>query len=395
MELLSKIKELSAAYYKETVKTRQYLHKNPELSFNEVGTSEFICDFLKNNKIPFQKGIAKTGILGIIEGKKPGKTIALRADMDALPVPEKNILPYTSKNKGVMHACGHDMHMASLMATAKILNSVKDSINGRILLVFQPAEEKLPGGAKAMLEDGLFKKYKPDHVIAQHVMPELEAGKTGFREGMYMASTDEIYMTVKGKGGHAAMPHQITDTVLVSSHIIVGLQQIVSRKGNVSVPSVLSFGKIIAQGATNIIPDEVKIEGTFRTMDETWRKSAHKEIVKLAKGIAASMGAECEIEIVKGYPFLVNDSKTTAMAEKAASEYSGKRNVTQLDIRMTAEDFSYFTQLYPSVMYRTGTGNVKKGIVAPLHSPSFNIDESVLKESPGIMAWIAISLLAE
>lgn len=391
MDIL-KVKELAAKYAENVTKHRQHLHANPELSYKENLTSAYIVKFLTENKISFKNNIAGNGILAIIEGTKPGKTIALRADIDALPITEQNNCSYKSQNSGVMHACGHDVHTSSLMGTILILDELKSELSGKYLFIFQPAEEKLPGGAKQMLEEGVFKEHKPEFVIAQHVNPSMKTGTVGFKSGMYMASTDEIYITVKGKGGHAAMPHQLTDTVLISSHIIVALQQIVSRKAFAAIPTVLSFGKVIANGATNIIPDEVNIEGTFRTMNEEWRKEALNEIELMSKSIAKSMGGDCDVRIMHGYPSLINNEYVTEKAKIFTLEYLGEHNVIDMDVRMTAEDFSYFAQEYPATMYRLGTANDNEDTNFPLHSSRFNIDESVLTFTHGIMAWIAINL---
>ena len=387
-----KIKELAAKYAEKVKEYRQYLHANPELSFQENNTSLYIVNFLIENKISFKSNIAGNGILAVIEGAKPGKTIAIRADIDALPITELNNCTYKSKKSGVMHACGHDVHTSSLMGAILILNELKPKISGKILFVFQPAEEKLPGGAKQMLDENIFNEHKPELIIAQHVNPSMKAGTVGFKGGMYMASTDEIYITVKGKGGHAAMPHQLIDTVLISSHIIVALQQIVSRKAFAAIPTVLSFGKVIANGATNIIPDEVNIEGTFRTMNEEWRAEALKQIELMAKSIAKSMGGNCDVRIMNGYPSLINNEDITEKARMFSQEYLGIENVIDMDLRMTAEDFSYFAQKYPATMYRLGTANDNENTNYPLHSSRFDIDESVLSMTHGLMAYIATKL---
>lgn len=390
------IKKLSDDFYYEIQSVRRHIHQFPELSFKEFETSAFIKTKLKEYHIPFSDGYVKTGIIGKIEGKNPDKKIvALRADIDALPVTEQNEIDYKSKNEGIMHACGHDVHTASLMGTAKILNLLKNQFEGTILLIFQPAEEKLPGGAKLMMEEGALSNPKPHVVIGQHVMPGMKVGKVGFRPGMYMASADEIYLTVKGKGGHAAMPDQITDTVLIASHIIVALQQISSRQAQASVPTVLSFGKVEANGATNVIPPEVKIEGTFRTMDEKWRKEAHEKIRKIASSIAEGMGGKCDVRIEIGYPFLVNDEDTTAKAISYAKDFLGSDNIEALDLRMTGEDFAYYSQAFPSTFYRLGISDKDNSFVSPLHSPGFNIDENALKTGMSTMAWIALSFLLE
>jgi amidohydrolase len=388
---IEKIKELSKKYAEKVVNIRHHLHMNPELSFDETQTSLYIINFLKENNISYKSGFAKTGIVAVIKGTKAGRTIALRADIDALPVKEQSNCNYKSKNDGVMHACGHDVHTASLMGAALILNELKNELGGTFLLIFQPAEEKLPGGAKQMLEEGIFNEYKPDVILAQHVNPSMYAGTVGFKSGMCMASTDEIYLTVKGKGGHAAMPHQLVDTVLIASQIIVVLQQIVSRKASAAIPSVLSFGKFIANGATNVIPDEVTIDGTFRTMNEEWRKEALLQIAHIAQSVAESMGGNCETRIINGYPSLINNDEVTKKAKKLSVEYLGENNVLEMDIRMTAEDFSYFAQKYPSTMYRLGTAGENENTKSSLHSSHFDIDESVLSYSHGLLAWLAVS----
>lgn len=384
------IKEKAEKYHSEMIAVRRHLHAHPELSFEEYKTSEYVAGKLDELGIPYQKGFVKTGIVGLIEGSKPGKTIALRADLDALPIIEENQKEYKSKNEGVMHACGHDVHTTSLLGAARILNELKDQWAGTIKLVFQPGEERLPGGASLMIREGALENPKPQFIFGQHVLPSMEVGKVGFRPGMYMASADEIYMTIKGKGGHAALPHLNVDPILMTSHIIVALQQVVSRNAPPAVPSVLSFGKVIANGATNVIPDEVKIEGTFRTMNEEWRADAHQKIARLATEIAKSMGGECVVDIRKGYPYLVNDEELTLKARSNAIAYMGAENVIDMDLRMTAEDFSYYSQEMPGCFYRIGTGNTSKGITSGLHTSTFDIDEDALKTGMGLMAWLAL-----
>ncbi|MBN2683160.1 MAG: amidohydrolase [Bacteroidales bacterium] len=393
MDNLLLIKNLNLKFKNEIIGFRHSIHQNPELSFKEYETSNFIEDTLKKYNINCSR-ITETGIVAVIEGKKAGKTIALRADIDALPIEEKNNLPFKSKNNGLMHACGHDIHTASLLGSALILNKIKEHFSGKIILIFQPAEEKIPGGAKALIEKGILEKYKPTAILAQHVQPDIASGKIGLRAGKYMASTDEIYLSVTGKGGHAAMPHELIDTVLISASIITGLQHIVSRKANASIPTVLSFGKIVANGATNIIPDNVEIEGTFRTMDEVWRKKALKLIEETAANIAKTMGGECKTRIMHGYPFLENNEALSEFVKEQSELFLGKKNVLPLDIRMTAEDFSYFAQKIPGVMYRIGVGGSSKNENSfPLHSAHFNPDETVLEFSSGLMAWNAIQFL--
>ena len=391
----NKIKKLAGEYYKDVIKIRRHLHQHPELSFQEKETGLYIANQLKAFNISFEHGCAENGVVALIKGKKPDKKIvALRADMDALPIEEANKVAYKSKNKGIMHACGHDVHTASLLGSARVLNELKSSFEGTVKLIFQPAEEKLPGGASIMIKQGVLENPKPASIFGQHVHPPLETGKVGFRPGMYMASADELYLTVKGRGGHGALPHDCIDPVVVTAQIITALQQIVSRNANPTIPSVLTFGKINSiGGATNIIPNEVKLEGTFRTMNETWRKVAHQQMKKMVNHLAKGMRAAAKFEIRKGYPALINDEGLTRNAKQYAIDYLGKRNVVDLPIRMTAEDFAYYSQKMPACFYRLGTGNKTKGITSPVHTNTFNIDERALKLSTGLMAWLAISEL--
>ncbi len=394
MNIKEKIKKLAAAYAPDIVANRRHLHANPELSFEEEKTSAFVFDKLKDYGLDPQKGIGGNGIVALIEGENPeGKVIALRADMDALPIMEQNDIPYKSKNEGVMHACGHDVHTSSLLGAARILNEIKDSFSGTVKLIFQPGEEKIPGGASLMIKDGVLENPAPDYIFGQHVMAQLPAGKVGFKPGMYMASADEIYIKVIGKGGHGAMPDNNIDPVLITSHIIVALQQIVSRHANPKTPTVLSFGKVVANGATNIIPDEVYVEGTFRTLDEDWRHEAHKKMKNIAEGMARGMGAEIEFTVLNGYPFLKNDDGLTGRSKDFAIEYMGEKNVVDLDIWMAAEDFAYFSQRVDSCFYRLGTRNEEKGIISNVHTPTFNVDESALEIGAGLMAWLTYNNL--
>lgn len=391
MEMKQQIKQLATKFHKEVIGIRQYLHKHPELSNKEIQTAAFIEEQLTIMGIPFQSGIFENGIIGLIEGKNPTKkVIALRADMDALAIQETNKLDYTSVNDGVMHACGHDVHISCLLGAAKILNELKSEFEGSIKLIFQPAEELIPGGAKFMIEEGALENPIPDYIFGQHVYPELDAGKIGIRAGKYMASTDEINLLVKGKGGHAAMPYALVDPVLIASQIIIALQQIVSRNAHFNIPTVLSFGEFLAKGTYNVIPDTVSIKGTFRTLNEDWRKEAHKNIKRIAKDTARAAGGDCEVFINKGYPFLVNDTELSNRSFQNAIDYLGEENVIKLDPRMTGEDFAYFAQKLPSCFYRLGVRNKSKGINSNLHTSTFNIDESSLKTGMGIMAWFSI-----
>ena len=391
--LKKQIQELAASVLESTIQNRRHLHAHPELSFQEHKTVAFVAAKLDELGIAY-KPMANTGLVALITGDKPSdQVVALRADMDALPIQEVNEVAYKSTQAGVMHACGHDAHTASLLGTAAILQKLKVEFRGTIKLIFQPAEELLPGGANQMIKEGVLENPTPQSVLGQHVMPFIETGKVGFRSGKYMASTDELYVTVKGKGGHAAQPQQNIDPVMITAQILVSLQQIVSRTANPNIPSVLSFGKVQANGATNVIPNEVKLEGTFRTMDEAWRAEAHTRMKKMAEGIAESMGGSCEFEIKKGYPFLVNEEKLTAAAKQYAEEYLGKENVLDLDIWMAAEDFAYYSQLADACFYRLGTRNEAKGITSSVHTQTFDIDENAFAISTGLMAYIALKRL--
>ncbi|WP_256011145.1 M20 metallopeptidase family protein [Desertivirga xinjiangensis] len=391
--LKEKIQELSKHIHGDVIKHRRHLHANPELSFVEYNTSAYVKATLDELGISWLS-MASTGVVGIIKGEKQSDAvIALRGDMDALPIREANDVPYKSQNEGVMHACGHDVHTSSLLGTARILQQIRADFGGTIKLIFQPAEERLPGGANLMIQEGVLENPRPSAVLGQHVMPLIDAGKIGIRSGKYMASTDELYVTVKGKGGHGAQPQQNIDPVVIAAHIIVALQQIVSRVSDPKLPTVLSFGKVIANGATNVIPDEVYIEGTFRTMDEVWRAEAHKRMKKMAEGMAESMGASCEFKIVNGYPFLINEPDLTAQIRTFAENYLGKENVEDLDLWMAAEDFAYYSQVTDACFYRLGTRNESRGITSSVHTPTFDIDERALEISTGLMAYIALKRL--
>ncbi|MEI6434661.1 MAG: M20 family metallopeptidase [Bacteroidota bacterium] len=393
-QLKQQIEVLSSEYFFEIVAVRRHFHQHPELSCEEFKTAEYICQKLGEYGIPFKAGVAETGVVGLIRGRNADKKrLALRADMDALPIVEMNQVEYKSVFPGKMHACGHDVHIASLLGAAKILNTLKDQFEGTVKLIFQPSEETYPGGAIRMIGEGVLDDPAPEVVIAQHVINTLDVGKAGFKPGAYMASTDEFFITVKGKGGHAATPAQVIDPILIASHIVIALQQIVSRNADPVIPTVVSIGKIIGEGRTNVIPDEVKMEGTVRTYDESWRKDVHQRIARIATGIAESMNASCEVRISHGYPFLNNDPELTAKLHHLTIEYLGKDNVTLLPQRMTAEDFAYFAELVPSCLYRLGIANEAKGIVSNLHTSTFDVDENCLKTGMGLMAWLAFSLL--
>jgi amidohydrolase len=395
MSLLERIRLLSAATSQDTIGNRRHLHANPELSYQEYNTVAYVAGVLRAAGVDNLTPMATTGLVAEIRGMNPTrKTIALRADMDALPIVEANDVPYKSQHVGVMHACGHDVHTASLLGTARILQQLRDSFEGTIRFIFQPGEEKNPGGASYMIRDGALRNPAPSAILGQHVMPLLPAGKIGFREGMYMASADEIYLKVIGKGGHGAAPDLCIDPIVIASHIIVGLQQVISRNANPRQPTVLTFGNIIGHGATNIIPNEVNIAGTFRAMDEEWRETALVRIRRMAEGIAESMGGRCEVDISRGYPYLKNNPTLTRRIKSYAEMYVGKENVVDIDISLGAEDFAYYSQVVPASFYRLGTNNPAKGITSYVHTPTFDIDEDALVIGPGLMAWMAVQELA-
>ncbi len=394
MDLKNQIKENAGKYLEEVISIRRHLHRNPELSFNEEETSTYIRGLLDKWKVPYEFPFVGTGLVASIRGEMTGgPVIALRTDMDALPINEDAGLEFTSENKGVMHACGHDIHMACLLGSIMILNELRSQLKGTVLFIFQPGEEKLPGGAKLMMEEGIFNKISPDMIIAQHVLPEMEAGTVGFKPGPYMASSDEIYLTVKGNGGHGALPETINDPVLMASHILITLQQEINRKSPKKIPTVLSFGKVIANGAVNVIPDQVELEGTFRTMNEEWRKEAHRLIRQIAKGISEGMGGTVDVEIRHGYPVLVNDPDLTQNCRQKAIELLGEKKVVDMDIRMTAEDFAWYSQKYPSMMYRLGVKTPGQEEIFPLHTSRFKADEAAIQTGIQTMSWLAVSLL--
>jgi len=387
--MIDKIKQLVEASFDEIVEIRRYIHKNPELSFNEHKTSAYIKSILTGWGISFTEDIADTGIVVLLEGNNPSsKTLALRADFDALPITEENEIDYCSVNKGVMHACGHDAHTASLLGVVKILNNLKQEWEGSVKFIFQPAEEMLPGGAQQMIKEGVLENPKVEKMLGQHVFPDLEVGKVGFRPGKYMASTDELHITIKGKGGHAALPHKYNSPLLAAAKLITDLDiSFVKEKDR---PSVLAIGFIEGLGSTNVIPEQVKLKGTLRAMDEEFRALAHDKMLTISNAIAQAYNLEIDFDIRKGYPCLVNDESLTKKSIAFAKQYLGSENVIDLPIRMTAEDFAYYSHQVPSCFYRLGTRNEQKGIVHGLHTSRFNIDEQSLKIGMGLMAYLAI-----
>ncbi len=393
MDLKSSLQQRSKEIHSEVIDLRRTIHANPELAFEEYETSALVKRHLEALGIEYEDQVAKTGVVGYIKGRGEGKVIALRADMDALPIFEDNDKSYISKNVGKMHACGHDVHTSSLLGTATLLQEHRNSFDGTIKLIFQPSEEKLPGGASVMIQEGVLQNPSVESILGQHVQPFLQAGKIGIRRGMYMASADEIYLTVKGKGGHAAQPQAFVDPVIIMAHILTALQTVVSRMADPRIPSVLSFGKINAAGATNVIPNEVHLEGTYRTMDEGQRAKAHKMIEDIVMHTARSMGGDADLEIKKGYPVLYNDEALATRSRSWISDYVGEENVVDIDIWLAAEDFAWYTQEVPGCFYRLGTRNEARGIIHGVHTPKFDIDEDALGLSTGLMAWLAIQEL--
>ncbi|MBL7733346.1 MAG: amidohydrolase [Chitinophagaceae bacterium] len=386
--MLEKIKALAKTYAPEFIAVRHHLHANPELSYQEYETSKFVQEKLHSLGIPFEVK-ATTGVVGLIHGKNPdSRVIALRADMDALPIREENDVPYKSKNDGVMHACGHDVHTTCLLGAAKILVELKDEWEGTVKLIFQPGEEKNPGGASLMIKDGVLENPAPQGILALHVHTGMEVGQFSFRGGQVMASADEIYITVKGKGGHAASPHLAVDPILIASHLIIALQQIISRNNNPFNPSVLSITSFNGGNTTNVIPNEVKLMGTFRAMNEDWRFKAHDLIRHTCTNLVSSMGGSCDLHIDVGYPCVYNNEALSAAAMQLAREFAGANNVSETELRMGAEDFGYYAQQIPACFYRLGTMNAARGITAGVHTPVFNIDENAIEAGMGMMAWL-------
>lgn len=394
------IRKLNDELFDEIVRLRRTIHQNPELAFEERETARLVTETLAPLGLDVRTGVAKTGVVATLEGGSRGPTVALRADMDALPIEEQNEFDFASKNPGRMHACGHDAHTSSLLGTAAILHSIRDDLRGTVRFIFQPSEERIPGGAKPMIEEGVLKgengSSQPSAIFGQHVQPDLPAGKIGVRSGMYMASSDELYVTVHGEGGHAAAPHILeTDVTLAASHIVVALQSVISRHSPPDVPSVLTIGRLIADGATNVIPERARLEGTFRSMNEEWRFRAHDLIRQVVAHTAEALGATAEIEIAVGYPALYNHPEPTAFVRSAAVEYVGSDNVVDLDLWYAAEDFAWYLREIPGSFYRIGTRNEDQGIIHGLHTPKFTIDEEALRVAPGFMAYVVWKYLAE
>ncbi len=384
----------SAGLKDEVVSLRRHFHRHPELSYEEYETSAFIKKWLTLNKIEYREGIAGTGIIATLKGKNPGsRVIAVRAEMDCLPVNERITKDFVSASPGKMHACGHDAHMAMLMGTALLLRKIDDRFGGTILLVFQPGEEKNPGGARLMIESGAFENPKPDMFIAHHVLPELETGKVGYKPGRYLASCDEIYLTVEGKGGHAALPSLTTDQVFIASSLVVRLKTAMTERQTArKIPTVLGIGKIIGEGATNVIPEKVEIAGTFRTFDEKWRSEALDLIRLVADITSREFGVRINVNISQGYPVLINNERLTKKAIELSSELIGKENIELYDIRMSSDDFSFYSAIAPSLYYRVGIR--KKGTeIKALHTSDFDIDEEGMETGVANMTWLLYNFL--
>lgn len=394
------IKSKCDAYFDEVVAIRRQLHQHPELSFCEKETAELVKRCLASKNIEFQSEIAGTGIVATIKGESSsagdisaspemtGKVIALRADMDALPIQETTDLPFRSVNEGVMHACGHDAHTAMLLGVAFILNDLRDQFAGTVKLIFQPGEEKLPGGASLMIKAGVLDKV--DMIIGQHVYPDLPCGSAGFHAGPFMASSDEVNITVKGRGGHAAKPAERDNTVLAAAKIVSKLSELYPEKGS---GVLLAFGSFIADGTYNVMPAEVKLKGTMRTYDENKRKAMKDNILKVSKETANELGCSAEVLVEQGYPSLTNDPALTEKCIALAKECLGERNVTDVPMMMTTEDFAYYSQKIPACFYRLGTSNSEKGIKAKQHTSIFNIDENAMKIGMETMTYLTINLL--
>lgn len=386
----TRIQALISQHNEYVINCYRHLHAHPELSFEEYETAQFIQHELTEMGIPFRANIGGNGILGKIEGRNPDKkVIALRADMDALPVCEMVDIPYKSTKENVMHACGHDAHTSCLLGAARILQALRSDFEGTILLIFQPGEEKAPGGARLMLEDGIFSELEPELILAQHVSVDYPTGTLGFLSGLIMASADEIHIKIHGKGGHGALPHLCNDTVLAAAQTLVALQQVRSRICHPLTPMVLTFGRIMANGAQNIIPGEVQLSGTFRTYDEKWREEAKNHIRRIVTETCAAYGCTAEINIPDGYPCVINDANITKKAKEYAAEWVGENDVRELEMRMTSEDFSFFTQRYPSTFYRFGVKGEINSTTGGLHSSNFRIDEKALETGVGGLVWLA------
>lgn len=391
---MERIKKLANLYFSQVVEDRRYFHRYPEVSGKEKNTAVHICNILEELGIPYKENIAGYGIVGLLRGNLPGdRTVALRAEMDALPIQEKSDMPYRSYNAGVMHACGHDVHMACVIGALRILRDMRDSFGGTVKVIFQPSEEEYEGGAPFMIGEGVLENPNVNVIFGQHATPGIESGSIGIREGEFMASTDEIYLNLHGKGGHAALINEVVNPINMGISILGQLQEFVKEKGPSGIPTVLSFGRFIAEGLTNLIPETAQVAGTLRTFSEEWRREIHDYIEKVASKTAREFGGSCEVNIRHGYPVLINDPETTRRVREYAVQYLGEEHVLNLEHRMTAEDFAYYLQKRPGTFYRLGTSNMDKGITQHLHSQDFDIDETALKTGMGLLSWITLNEL--
>jgi amidohydrolase len=390
---VQRIQELVKAGHLESIAIRRHLHARPELSFQEHATAAYIAERLEEWGIEVRRNIAGTGVIGVVRGASPGRTLCLRADIDALPIQEAEGPAYRSQHAGVMHACGHDAHTAMVLAAGRALHMLRGDWKGTVLLLFQPGEEKIPGGASLVLKEGVLNALAVEAIIGQHVTPELEVGKVGFHAGPFMASSDELYLTVKGKGGHAAAPEKLIDPIILTARLLITLKEEFEawRKNE---PVVMGFGRVIADGATNVVPDQVQIAGTLRTFDERLREELHGWLPRRAQEICAAQGGACETEVRRGYPVLVNDPELTGRWRKAAVELLGADQVVDMPQRMGSEDFAFYTQVMPGGFFRLGTGAPGKGAAPGLHTPTFNIAEESLAIGAAVMVWGSLRELA-
>ncbi len=386
--MIDQIKKLSNEFYQQVVAFRHHMHQFPELSFQEFDTTAFIKKELQNAGITVEKPLLETGVTALISGKNPdSKCVAIRADIDALPIQEENTLPYKSKREGLMHACGHDIHSASVFGTALILQHLNDEFEGSVKVIFQPGEEKLPGGANLLIEKGVLNQPKVQSIFGQHVFNDLPVGQVGFRSGLYMASADEFHIEIIGKGGHAALAESIQDPIEAMNHLLIRLRKIIHDNTG-EIPSVIAFGDIQAKGATNVIPNTVHIKGTFRTMDEEWRAKAHELLLRETEQVADEFGVSIDLGLMKGYPFLNNEEKLTVQSMQYAKEYLGEENVIDLPLRMTSEDFAFYTHFVPGCFYRLGTSNSAFDLSSPVHTSTFYANDLCLKTGMGLMAYL-------
>ena len=387
--MIDAIKTTTEEVFPEVLALRRTLHRHPELSGDEQETARRVAEHLDGLGLDVRTGIYGHGILATLDGGEPGPTLLLRGDMDALPIQEETGLDYASETEGVMHACGHDVHTSALLGAALILARHREAVHGQVRFCFQPHEERLPGGAKGMIDEGVLDDLDgtpgPEAVFGQHVKPGLPAGTIGVRSGWAMASADEIYITVEGEGGHAASPHELSaDATVVASEIVGALQTVVSRHCPPGVPSVLTIGKMVADGATNVIPARAHMEGTFRAMDEDWRFRAHDLIRRIATRTAEAHGATADVEVKTGYPGLYNHEEPTSVVKAAATEYVGSENTIDVDRWFAGEDFAYFLQERPGTFYQLGAGT-EHG----LHTSQFVADDAALRTGTGFMAYLA------